>query len=316
MTRLVQTLPDGTYDIVGDIHGHSKVLASALLRLGYSETGLHSQGRRLIFVGDLVDRGPNSIQVVDQVATMVQAGRAYCVLGNHELNLLLGSPRQGNQWWFGQAQYVRGTRRVLPQAHAKSADRQRMLAFFGSLPLALESPSLKVVHACWHPPSLERLRHVTTPIGAWTASLDAQLIASNPHPRKTPEWEMVLQNQHPVRILTSGIEAPWDGPAFLAGGRPRQLIRDPWWDSWREVGTVVFGHYWRSQDPTQALTSVPGPFAPRTPSIAPLGPRGNAWCVDYSNGHRSEEALLRPWSRATVAALGVLRWPERELVLI
>ncbi len=316
MPRFIQSIPLGAYDIVGDVHGHVGSLDMALDQLGYSQDGVHPAGRRLIFLGDLVDRGPDSIRVADRVAKWVQGGLALCVLGNHELNLLMGRARQGNEWWHGQPQFVRGCKRILPQRQAQGQDRHRLLEFFQSLPLALENDELKIVHACWHAPSVDRLRRVRGLVGPWSATLDQQLMAENPHAKRTQEWELILQNEHPVRVLTSGLEARWQGVPFQASGQPRRLARVPWWEAWREPETVVFGHYWRSQNSRKSLTSIPGPFRPGPSLTTPLGPRGHAWCVDFSNGHREEERLLRPWSRTTVAALGVLRWPERELILI
>lgn len=57
---LVQPLPPGPLDIVGDIHGESEALDQLLGHLGYDALGRHPQGRRLVFVGDFCDRGPDS----------------------------------------------------------------------------------------------------------------------------------------------------------------------------------------------------------------------------------------------------------------
>ena len=78
----------GPFDIVGDIHGCFDELSNLLTKLGYSiaEDGQVTTpaGRSLIFVGDLVDRGPNSPAVLSLVMTMVKAGLALCVPGNHD----------------------------------------------------------------------------------------------------------------------------------------------------------------------------------------------------------------------------------------
>lgn len=87
---LIGSLFDGPIDIVGDIHGECGALLSLLDRLGYDGQGEHPEGRRLVFIGDLVDRGPDSPGVLRLVRQLVQRKRAQCVLGNHELNLLRG----------------------------------------------------------------------------------------------------------------------------------------------------------------------------------------------------------------------------------
>ncbi|MFE7212891.1 polynucleotide kinase-phosphatase [Streptomyces sp. NPDC057611] len=73
----------GPFDIIGDIHGCSVELESLLAKLGYTD-GAHPEGRTAVFVGDLVDRGPDSPGVLRRVMSMAEAGNALCVPGNHE----------------------------------------------------------------------------------------------------------------------------------------------------------------------------------------------------------------------------------------
>lgn len=73
----------GPFDIVGDIHGCALELESLLGKLGYAD-GVHPEGRTAVFVGDLVDRGPDSPGVLRRVMSMVKSGNALCVPGNHE----------------------------------------------------------------------------------------------------------------------------------------------------------------------------------------------------------------------------------------
>ncbi|MGX1272923.1 protein phosphatase [Streptomyces phaeoluteigriseus] len=73
----------GPFDIVGDIHGCASELEALLGKLGYVD-GVHPEGRQAVFVGDLVDRGPDSPGVLRRVMAMVKSGNALCVPGNHE----------------------------------------------------------------------------------------------------------------------------------------------------------------------------------------------------------------------------------------
>ncbi|GHF47949.1 polynucleotide kinase-phosphatase [Streptomyces griseosporeus] len=73
----------GPFDIIGDIHGCSAELEALLGKLGYVD-GVHPEGRTAVFVGDLVDRGPDSPGVLRRVMAMVKSGNALCVPGNHE----------------------------------------------------------------------------------------------------------------------------------------------------------------------------------------------------------------------------------------
>ena len=87
----------GPFDIIGDVHGCASELRSVLTKLGWTitldETGVaigasHPEGRQAVFVGDLVDRGPDTVGVLRLVMGMVASGDALCVSGNHEAKLL------------------------------------------------------------------------------------------------------------------------------------------------------------------------------------------------------------------------------------
>ncbi|MDZ8262651.1 polynucleotide kinase-phosphatase [Nostoc sp. ChiQUE01b] len=90
----------GPFDIIGDIHGCCDELEILLQQLGYQissspsapswdyPTYHHPEGRKAVFLGDLVDRGPRILDTVKLVRNMVAAGTAFCVPGNHENKLL------------------------------------------------------------------------------------------------------------------------------------------------------------------------------------------------------------------------------------
>jgi protein phosphatase len=87
----------GPFDVIGDIHGCLTELEELLTELGYAidrdpagraAGARHPGGRRAVFVGDLVDRGPDTPGVLRLVMGMVTAGTALCVPGNHESKLL------------------------------------------------------------------------------------------------------------------------------------------------------------------------------------------------------------------------------------
>jgi protein phosphatase len=97
-TRLYNDRRDdtGPFDVIGDVHGCRSELETLLGQLGYAvahdgdgrPTGAHHPSRRAVFVGDLVDRGPDTPGVLRLVMGMVAAGDALCVSGNHEAKLL------------------------------------------------------------------------------------------------------------------------------------------------------------------------------------------------------------------------------------
>lgn len=87
----------GPFDVIGDVHGCRSELESLLGRLGYAlvrdEAGravdaVHPEGRRVVFLGDLVDRGPDTPGVLRLAMGMTAAGHALAVPGNHEHKLV------------------------------------------------------------------------------------------------------------------------------------------------------------------------------------------------------------------------------------
>jgi protein phosphatase len=83
----------GPFDIIGDVHGCFDELVALLTELGYevasdATTASHPEGRRALFLGDLVDRGPQTPAVLHLVMGMVRDGIALCIPGNHEVKLL------------------------------------------------------------------------------------------------------------------------------------------------------------------------------------------------------------------------------------
>ncbi|UMP06051.1 polynucleotide kinase-phosphatase [Amycolatopsis sp. EV170708-02-1] len=77
----------GPFDVIGDVHGCREELDELLSELGYVD-GVHPEGRTAVFVGDLVDRGPDTPGVLRRVMAMAEAGSALVVCGNHEQKLV------------------------------------------------------------------------------------------------------------------------------------------------------------------------------------------------------------------------------------
>jgi len=334
---LVQSLPSEGVDVVGDVHGEIDALKALIRVLGYDASGRHPEGRNLVFVGDLCDRGPDSPAVVDWVRRGRDAGRVFCVLGNHELNVMRGQRKDGNDWFYGDVSPE--GERYLPFQMLPSAEQKGIHAFFDSLPIALEGPSLRVVHAAWHP-SVERLRTMSlSPMEAFSeidvafkseianrtlASLAAEEktpwqshMHDEHHPppalRFTAEWNAQLQMGNPIRVMTSGIERVTQEP-FFAGGAWRFVERAPWWADYTDPIPVLFGHYWRrwNHAPSKPKT----PFGPNLfygiPPDAWFGAANQVFCCDFSVGGRFVERKAGRHS-GFEGRLGALRWPERDL---
>jgi len=280
-----------------------------LQRLGYSAQGDHPQHRRLVFLGDLVDRGPDSPAVLDRVGRLMARERAFSILGNHELNILLGSRKVGNGWFYNEPEALDRTGAIVPQRSLIDApSRIRTLAFFRDLPIVLERPDLRVVHACWHGDHLDRIRGENDSLELcrqYGREIDRALDregVGDPGLRK-----LARQNRNPIKALTSGLEERRSAPAET-GPRHNWEVRVAWWQHYRDPVMCVFGHYWRQavQGDHDSLHLF-GNIAPH----ARLG-KGWAMCLDYSVGKRYRER--RGGSGVFHTALAALRWPEKVLL--
>ena len=108
-TRLYNDLKaeHGPFDFIGDVHGCLTELRELLTRMGYAvDDGLRvtpPSGRRTVFLGDLVDRGPDTPGVLRLVMGMVQSGTALCVPGNHDekLGRALRGEKVKSRWRTG-----------------------------------------------------------------------------------------------------------------------------------------------------------------------------------------------------------------------
>jgi hypothetical protein len=142
------------YDLIGDIHGHSKPLLELLEKLDYRSMGgiFRHPDRQVIFLGDFIDRGPNQREVIEIVRPMIDQGAALSVMGNHEFNAIAYfTPDPADP-----AAYLRVHSRKNQKQHAAfldayedSEDYPELISWFRSLPLWLDLPGLRVVHACW-----------------------------------------------------------------------------------------------------------------------------------------------------------------------
>ncbi|QWC84504.1 polynucleotide kinase-phosphatase [Nocardioidaceae bacterium] len=142
----------GPFDVIGDVHGCAGELRTLLGELGWEldldDAGRavgarHPEGRTAVFVGDLVDRGPRTPEVLSLVMGMVAAGTALCVAGNHEAKLVRALKG-------AKVQVRHGLAESLTQLEAETDDfRAEALQFMDRLVshYVLDGGDLVVAHA-------------------------------------------------------------------------------------------------------------------------------------------------------------------------
>jgi hypothetical protein len=314
---LIGELFDGPIDVVGDVHGEIVALHELRRRLGYDDRGRHPHGRRLVFVGDLGDRGPDSPGTVEWIRDLVEAGRAQAVLGNHDFNALLaaaGGPMKTElSWLFDEARPFHHHGHHVPQALVRGRRRDDILAFFDTLPVALERGGevpVRVVHACWAPDMLDRLRPETDVVTVYKAehSRIAEHLQASPA-GDALDRKLLHQNDNPVKRITSGLEGRSTEP-ILVNNEPRYEVRLPWWREYRDAKLCIFGHYWRTSLPGERKFEDLFDGQPRNTLVGP----GGSMCIDYSVGKRFKERLRPGFSYRYITSLAALRLPERLLI--
>jgi hypothetical protein len=273
------------FDLIGDVHGHADQLEALLQKLNYEKrNGAYQHPeRKALFLGDYIDRGPDSPRVVNLVRAMVDAGSALALMGNHEYNAIcFHTPKEGGGYLRPHTEKnIHQQKRTLAQYAGRPDELDAAIEWFKTLPLYFETPHLRAVHACWDAAVIDQLQEVfhggRIPEELLPATADSA----------TPLFQA-------VEVTCKGKEVPL--PAGVSfhdkDGNERQDMRIKWWQnpagkSFQEMSVmpvegldhlpfsepsayyypeherpVFFGHYWLQGQPDLQST--------------------NACCLDYS----------------------------------
>ncbi len=278
------------YDIIGDIHGHVEPLTQLLHKLGYElKNGYyqHPEGRKVIFVGDFIDRGPHIRETLQLVKAMTDNGAAEAIMGNHEYNAIcfhLKDKERGGHLRNHNFKNILQHEETIKQFHLHEKEWHSWIDWFIQLPLFIERENFRAVHACWDDKLIHHLRQHSK-----TGVLSKKFIYSAQE-YGTPNYEAV------ERTLKGKEEKLANGITFKdKDGTIRTEARTKWWKTGNDCtfdeyifgdieelngkkippGTfkdnigypdnhspVFFGHYWLKGEP--ALQS------------------DNVVCLDYS----------------------------------
>jgi len=151
-------------DFIGDIHGHADKLTELLEKLGYSlKNGVFSHpSRKVLFIGDYIDRGPKIRETLGIVRSMVETGNAIALMGNHEYNALCfhREEREGGHLRKHLIVNIIQHFETLKQFQNRQEEYEDYLEWFKTLPLYYETDSFRAVHACWDEDHVAFLRSV------------------------------------------------------------------------------------------------------------------------------------------------------------
>ena len=221
-------------DIIGDVHGCASLLEDRLTGLGYARdpsTGVYRHpDRRAVFVGDFIDKGADELRVLQIVKGMVDGGSADAVMGNHEFDAIVSTTKNTDTGEPLRAQDGRNSKPLRAFLTQLSAEQQEeYVEWFLTLPLWLDFGGVRVVHACWHQPSIAVLQDTC---GSNRLTAESLALAANPG---TPLHTA-------VNVLLNGPEVnlvDYAQPRYCAewDEEPRETT----WIRWWRAGATTLG---------------------------------------------------------------------------
>ena len=150
------------YDIIGDIHGYASLLKQLLTELGYKRVeGIwYHAARKVIFVGDFINRGPEIRETLSLVRGMVESGSALAILGNHEYGSILYHIKDDKGIFMSR--HIAGNRtqiqKTLTVYKNFEEEWKGHLKWMRTLPFFLDLGEIRIAHAYWNDKEIAKLK--------------------------------------------------------------------------------------------------------------------------------------------------------------
>ena len=222
-----------SYAIIPDIHGDYRRLQATLRLLGCSDSlsgrNMPPEGLHLIFLGDFIDGGTDNAAVINEVRQLCEAGVASAIMGNHEFNAILYQTCADSSWLRKRSAQNKKQHSTfldefpanddLDYCEPRNEHTKEALDWFLSLPLYLDFPDFRVVHAQYDQTAIDRIDSFLSNACLTVADLpDAANIESK------------IGNAIEVLLKGSEIRLPDKVPSFRdKTGIARRNIRIKWW---------------------------------------------------------------------------------------
>ncbi|WP_150452104.1 metallophosphoesterase [Arenibacter lacus] len=210
-------------DLIGDIHGYADELEELLEKLGYAKKDNHyaHPNRKVLFVGDYIDRGPKIRGTLEIVKQMVDHGSAIALIGNHEYNALCFYAQDSDGKYLREhSEKNKGQlQATIDQFKNREEEFKMYLEWFKTLPLFYETDTFRAVHACWDYKSIAYLKqHLNN------NKLNDDLLRESV--KKGTELYNAIEN------TLKGKEIPLPGKLFFKDkdGNERRETRIRWWE--------------------------------------------------------------------------------------
>ena len=286
-------------DFIGDIHGHADKLKQLLEKMGYTRQngGYAHPDRKVVFVGDYIDRGPHIPETLEIVKSMVDQGQAVALMGNHEYNALCFHKEKasGGHLRPHLIKNILQHYETLKQFKNRQEEYEAYIEWFMTLPLFLETDTYRAVHASWDQGNIDYLKR-TLVNGRLTKELLKESV------RKGTRFNEAIDQT----LKGKEVSMPNGQHFFDKDGHKRNKMRIKWWEDPAEMTyktlsiiplenlpdeplskeeqqsnsyyeadepPVFFGHYW--------LRGVPSLY------------RDNICCLDYSVAKKGKLVAYR-----------------------
>lgn len=224
------------YDVIGDTHGCADQLEALLAKLGYEKTdGVWSHpNRKVVFLGDYIDRGDQILETLEIVRSMQEHESAICLMGNHEMNAILYSTPDPNN----SGEFLRPHLEKNVLQHAKTVEQlgdryDEWINWFKSLPLWLEleveGQKIHFIHACWCQKTMDALMNfgydgepVLKGLKRCPMITDTGILLAG------QKGHFVYES---IELLLKGPEVKLPKGEFMTDkdGNPRKRVRIQWW---------------------------------------------------------------------------------------
>jgi hypothetical protein len=288
------------FDFIGDIHGHAPELKKLLIKLGYShntDNVWEHESRKAFFLGDYIDRGSHQKETIEIVRSMVRAGNAVAIMGNHEFNAVAYSMKseRGNDYLRPHNEKNYKQHKAFLNEYEFGSDEYReVVEWFKTLPIYIETDSFRAIHACWNTKALYNISDYLN---------DDNTLKDEYFAQAATDGNSLYTD---IEILLKGLEVNLpNGESFKdKDGITRRNVRCKWWDpclkTFKECAIapketinnlphteisedileryygdkpVFFGHYWYVEEAPKPLSD-------------------KAICLDYSVGKDEPLAKL------------------------
>lgn len=263
-------------DLIGDIHGHADKLEELLLKLGYAKkNGVYAHPtRKVLFVGDYIDRGPKIRKTLQIVKAMVDSDNAIALMGNHEYNALCFhfQETEGGHLRKHLINNIIQHYETLRQFQNRQSEYEEYLDWFKTLPLYYETNFFRAVHACWDDKNIDYLKQtlinnkLTDDLIFESVEKGSKLNKAIDETLKGKEMKMPEGLFFTDKDGTERTEFRikwWENPAEMTyksisvdpidtlPNHPIELSELESQDFYKDTSkNVFFGHYWREGEPT------------------------------------------------------------------